>query len=382
DQALAEWPSFTGAEPTDCAVDFLNASAETYDRLSKLGLSFGSPVDGPLMLTPRLQAVDGEGEALVAALAASVPDAVTVRTSTWVQDLVVEDGRVLGVLTADAFIGAQTVVVASGGFASNSEILDTLGASDEDSAWWAAGDSTATGDAITWAQAHDLGIECGECMGWLRNTLPVPDADGEAFFLLGPDVPWIWVDSAGERFVDESHTESITYTAVLQSHQPAWNIAPQDVLLDAISSDDGRAIIQAAIDAGDGFTCAEDDASLAALLAIDADGLAATLANVAQARQDSTIDSVGRDPLTLPVFGRGPICGYQSGRIAAKSFGGLSVDSEGRVLSADGDVIVGLYAVGEAAGMAAPGIGGIAGFDGSLSAVVWSGWRVGATLAR
>ena len=84
---------------------------------------------------------------------------------------------------------------------------------------------------------------------------------------------------------------------------------------------------------------------------------------------------------TLPDLEDGGVCAIQPGRVAAKTFGGLAVDDGGRVLDAKGAVVPGLYAVGEAAGMLAPGWAGPHGVDGSLSAVVWSGWRLGEALA-
>jgi len=56
------------------------------------------------------------------------------------------------------------------------------------------------------------------------------------------------------------------------------------------------------------------------------------------------------------------------------------VDDQGRVLDAGGEPVRGLWAVGEAAGMGVPGMGGAWGFDGALSAVVWSGWRAAAAI--
>jgi predicted oxidoreductase len=55
----------------------------------------------------------------------------------------------------------------------------------------------------------------------------------------------------------------------------------------------------------------------------------------------------------------------------------LAIDDEGGVLDAEGHHVNGLWAVGEAAGMLAPGVGGDSGWVGSLTAVVWSDWRVG-----
>jgi len=83
-----------------------------------------------------------------------------------------------------------------------------------------------------------------------------------------------------------------------------------------------------------------------------------------------------------PAFGEGVPCAFMSGQRAEKSFGGLAVDDEGGVLDADGERVEGLWAVGEAAGMLAPGVGGTSGWDGSLTAVVWSGWRVGASIQQ
>ena len=76
----------------------------------------------------------------------------------------------------------------------------------------------------------------------------------------------------------------------------------------------------------------------------------------------------------------GELCAFQPGQTAGKTFGGIAVDEDGRALDAAGAVVDGLWVVGEAAGMAAPGLGGSSGFDGSLTAVVWSGWRAGAAI--
>lgn len=381
DLALSEWPGFTGAEPTDTTVAYLSDTREVYDRLVELGLSFGEPVNGPLMPTPRLLQVEGAGPALVDALLSDLPATVTVRSDTRVDDLVVQDGRVTGVQVGDETIEADNVVIASGGFASNSEVLAEMGADEEPGAWWAAGDTGATGDAVGWANAHELALACNDCIGWFRWALPWSDANGYPIAAIPPSIPWIWVDHTGARFVDETRTQSITYSAAFLDRLPVWAIAPQQALIDDIPPED-VSLVETAIDTGDGITCTDSTDALASALDIDPSGLESTLADVQRARQTGSADATGRDPTTLPDLSAGPICGYTTGRIAAKIFGGIDVDDRGRVLDTDGEAVEGLYAVGEAAGMADPGFGGIGGFDGSLSAVVWSGWRVGEELKQ
>ena len=65
----------------------------------------------------------------------------------------------------------------------------------------------------------------------------------------------------------------------------------------------------------------------------------------------------------------------------AKAFGGIEVDTSGRVVDSAGEPIPGLYAAGELTGMAGGSLVGSTGFTGSLSAVLLSGRVAGAAAA-
>ncbi|MFT5587018.1 MAG: putative oxidoreductase, partial [Cognaticolwellia sp.] len=105
--------------------------------------------------------------------------------------------------------------------------------------------------------------------------------------------------------------------------------------------------------------CSDSWEALAVEIQVDPTGLVRTLENLKGNRMDPN----------------GKPCAYPPGLTAVKGYGGLLVDDQQRVLDAGGTPVPGLYAAGEASGMAVPGMGGLYGFDGSLSAVVWSGWR-------
>ncbi len=128
--------------------------------------------------------------------------------------------------------------------------------------------------------------------------------------------------------------------------------------------------------------CSEDLGALAAAVGFDHQGLLDTLSSVQDHANSPTPDRFGRRS-PAPVYQGGELCAFPPGREAAKSFGGLAVGEFGQVLRGDDDAtpIKGLFAVGEAAGMGPAGVGGVGGFDGSLSAVMWSGWHTGAYLA-
>ncbi len=99
EQALEDWPLYTGSAPTQATEDFLRGSHEVRDRLVDLGLSFSlSPPDEPL----RRQRNHGAlAPGLPATLEAALPADLDLRLETRVEDLWIEDGQVLGVLTQD-----------------------------------------------------------------------------------------------------------------------------------------------------------------------------------------------------------------------------------------------------------------------------------------
>ena len=78
----------------------------------------------------------------------------------------------------------------------------------------------------------------------------------------------------------------------------------------------------------------------------------------------------------------GPLIAVRSFILARKSLGGIQTDLRGRVLRADGTVIPGLYAAGEAAGFGGGGIHGRGSLEGTfLGGCVLTGRVAGRTIA-
>jgi len=79
----------------------------------------------------------------------------------------------------------------------------------------------------------------------------------------------------------------------------------------------------------------------------------------------------------------GPLIAVKLHILTRKSLGGIETDLDGRVLAADGSVVPGLYAVGEAAGFGGGGMHGYRALEGTfLGGCLFSGRQAGRAAAR
>ncbi len=78
----------------------------------------------------------------------------------------------------------------------------------------------------------------------------------------------------------------------------------------------------------------------------------------------------------------GPLVAVRLHVLTRKTLGGLETDLEGRVLTADGSPLPGVYAVGEVAGFGGGGVHGYRSLEGTfLGGCLFTGRTVGRTLA-
>ncbi len=369
ERAAADWEALTGAPASEATVRYLAGSSTTYDRLLDAGVRFVPTVGlEPLTGAPRMFTVDGGGPALAEALHAALPADVDVRLATGVEGLVWNEGRVVGVRTIDEEIAASEVVIASGGFAGDLQRLAEVAVAEV----WEGTNHGGTGDALAWAEAAGLPLGDTSTVGWFTRRVGATAADGGLIAL--DSIPWVWVDASGERFIDESQTQSVTLAGPLRRAEDAWAIAARAHAASSVRGEHA-ADFEAAIAADEHVHCRHDVGTLAAAIGVDSTGLVTTVGAIDAVIRGAQ-DPFGRLPTTFSPL-TGELCAWRPGETASKTYGGLVVDADGRVLDAAGEAVPGLWAVGEAAGMGGPGLAGRHGFDGTLSAVVWSGWRVG-----
>lgn len=381
----------------------------------------GEPGDAEIERRERLGMI-ARGRGIVAGFLSVVLDrGGEARTGVRAMRLLVEDGAVVGVEAEDGERFEGSVVLASGGFERNEELVRTfmrgplLGP---------AGPPTNRGDGLV------MGMELGARLAnmseaWWAPSMHVPgeELDGAPFYrILFTDCAQpgsVLVDGRGRRFTNEAANYSdlgrsfqafdastygfpgarawLVFDAARRAGRPlagdsVWSLDPgqPDAAAGSGALPDGP---DAAVPAGSASPPADDPDwllradtldELAALIDVPATALRATVERFnAQAaagrdldytRGEWAYDRFSMAGAPLRPLGDPPFYALRVLPGALGTRGGLRIDSDGRVLRGDG-AITGLYAAGNAAaspfGMGYPGPGATIG-----PAIVF-GWRAG-----
>lgn len=174
------------------SVEWLIARGVEFDP-AKL---YASGVDGNL----RGHAPTGNGAGIIAALDAWVSGKCDIALRTRVQDLAIENGRVVGVRVGGETIRAKAVIIATGGFGANPELLARHypeAAAHHDWAWY-IGTPNAQGDGLKLGSAAGADI-----VGHNRGLLLATTNFVKELEVYMPG--WLaYVNRDGRRFVDET----------------------------------------------------------------------------------------------------------------------------------------------------------------------------------
>ena len=317
------------------------------------------------------------GQALVAGLLAGLRRAgVPVWTSTPLKDLVVEGGRVVGVVVerdgTDVTVRAERgVVLSAGGFERNAEMKHRYQSEHLDTAWTFGAEGN-TGEVIRIAEAHGADLAFMD-ESWWFPALPVP-GPMPGSLLAERSLPGsIMVNGAGRRFMNEAVNYMTAGQTILglhtpeDPHIPAWLVFDQrfrNRYLFGGGLMPRQPLPQAWYDAGvavraDSVAALARATGLAELPAtVDRFNLLATQGHDDDFRRgESAYDRYYGDPHVTPnpclgVIDKGPFYAVKVVPGDLGTCGGVRADGFARALRADGSVIEGLYATGNVAGNA------------------------------
>lgn len=318
---------------------------------------------------PRMHAhPDKTGSALVNSLAAAVGRAgIDVVTSAHVTTLFAEpDGRVRGVeITrpdgATEALGCETLVLACNGYGGNPEMVARHIPEMADALYF--GHVGNQGDAVRW----------GEALGAEALHLGAYQGHGSVATPYGALITWaimmeggIQANAEGRRFSNEHEGYSEQSVKVLdQPGRIAWNIYDARLHDLALQFEDYRNA-----EAGGAIRRAENVEALAALMEVPAEVLRETLATVDDHAAGRAPCPFGRDFTTAPALDCPPFFAVRVTGALFHTQGGLSVDTTGRVLRADGSALPNLFAGGGAAvGVSGTSVHGYLSGNGLLTAV-------------
>lgn len=371
-------------------------------KLTDTPLGGATEMPAPEVLAERVAAgLHGMGLGLTGALLKACLDrGIEPALNTRATKLLVDERRVRGVAfetdTGTAKVSAGAVIVATGGFEWNDDLVRTFLRGPMTGP---AGAPTNTGDGLVMA------MDAGARLGNMRNAwwVPVARVPGEEawgapsvhLILLERTRPGaIMVNGHGRRFANEAGNynalggafHAFDPAAFTYPNQPCWLVFDH-----AHKQRYDVAGFRAGDEVPDWMATGDTPEALAEAIGVDPATLAATIArfNDHAARGEdpdygrgvSAYDTFNGDrtlpgvqatlgPLTTPPYHAIRI---ESGALGTN--GGPKTDTRGRVIALDGGVISGLYAAGNV--MAAPTGMVYGGAGGTLGPAITFGWIAG-----
>lgn len=293
-----------------------------------------------------------EGYAYVSALKAFVEkNGGQIITDTAVKNLIIEDGKVTGVVGEgmngeQVTVHAAAVILASGGFGANTKMLK------EYNTYWTEIDDdikTSNSPAIT-GDGILLGQQAGaDLVGMgFSQMMPVSDPETGALFsgLQVPPQNFVMVNQKGERFVNEYGSRDLLTQAAIDNGGLFYLIA--DELIKNTAYNTSQEKIDKQVAAGTLYR-ADTLAELAEQIQVDPQVLTATIEKYNAAVDAGVDEEFGKDVFDLKVE-VAPFCATPRKPAVHHTMGGLKIDVNTHVLDKEGAVIPGLYAAGEVAG--------------------------------
>jgi 3-oxosteroid 1-dehydrogenase len=303
------------------------------------------------------------GMAVVAHLVAACARAgVVIRTGCRVTGLLLEDHAVAGVLTGPAAVHAHHVVLASGGFEFNPELVREWVGPTLEGAWSCPGNE---GDGLAMAQSAGARLSAmGEAQWYALLRLSDERLEGAPLFAdASParNLPGsIIVDSGGRRFANEAALYQDFGRALggrAPGRRPAWLIADQAFVETYRQACFGDRPLEPPH-----WLTASTPADLAALISVPPDALTQTLERFNKFAADGLDPEFGRGEdavdrewgdtsqdgprSCLAPLERGPFHATRVYAGCSGTTGGPRIDAAARVVDTTGTPIPGLYAAG------------------------------------
>ena len=370
---------------------FIDASSDNVNWLMDQGVSFVT-VEVETCGGKCLHIYEGgNGASAIQVLSTLAIDeyGLDVRTGTRATALLLDDdGSVRGIRAQDAqgrvtdFL-ADTVLLATGGVASNDEMMDVY-TKMQTGKYSYVGMAGSDGDGLRLAEATAMGRAKNVCAMNMWLNVEGTVIKSVANYIGGSEGSNIWVNERGVRFVNEAISGNpatlIDCNNAVQSQGRAYAIFDAEHVeffkengttadwsgfspSGEPQPDVQQALDEAVADESVGYFRADTIEELAEAISVDADALAKTLDAWNAAVQSGEDAEFGKEPGLMFPVATPPFYAAHLQNGVLTTVGGIRVDEDGRVCSPAGDPVGNLYAAGvccsgftgENYSMAAPG---------------------------
>ena len=292
---------------------------------------------------------------------------VDIFTETPAKELIIEDGRVVGVVAESdgepLRIGGKAVILATGGMGSSPDRIFKY-------SWFAP--AAYNMNVLTPLQNVGDGLDLAPSAGADPNTIttcPLLAAGGRDMTMdsqvggAGAN-PGVWINKTGHRFAAESVAENLGDIGTYYGKQPGgivWSILSQADVDRLVSEGSEIAIgefvvyhkpmtgllpeLEAHLESGL-VKKADTFEELAEQMGVPTDAFVETMAAYNEACERGVDEAYFKKPQYLRALVEPPFYGIPLATGTMGSAGGIKVNGDMQVITSDGDAIPGLYAVG------------------------------------
>lgn len=262
---------------------------------------------------------------------------VDVRTGTKGLDLIFDGKKAVGVAveskTEKYNIMADAVIVATGGFCSNKELLAKYAPGHEVLA--TSNQMGTTGDFVQVFIDHDIQLSNMDNISIIKTILkPRRDLTGVG----GGGDGYLFINENGERFVDET-TGGLGLANAILDQEKCFYMFDQRLLETTFR-------LQKHVKEGY-YLQADTLEELAELMGVPAENLTATVETYNKAIAGEGTDPFREKAYTIPFAAEGPYYATTVESAAHMTKGGVLANENAQVLYNDNSIVEGLYAAGE-----------------------------------
>jgi uncharacterized protein len=381
EQAYRDWMDWTrDGDPEWTRYYAINSREMIFDWVTEMGVEFVRVVPSHGNSVARFHFTKGRAAHLVLPIyraALSMPN-ISFLWNSHAEELLLGDKRVSGVVVKNLRNGeirslhADNVVLATGGFGTDVERVLSNWISD-----LPRPDRLLIGSAISaTGSGHDMATAAGAALARINrhyiyfNGVIDPRDPQQRHALTAGNDDSLWVNASGQRFTNEAGFDRDILADLLQQSPATYWMVFDEAMRERFgvrgaawlknSSEkhpilDNRQVTQRAQSLGE----------LAAMAGLPGEALTRTVQEyneMISAGEDTAFGRFSNGDKIPPKVQQAPFYAVQMFPVTRKNMGGVSVDGQLRALDKSGQVLPGLYAVGELNGSL--GINGKYGLDG------------------
>lgn len=326
-------------EQSEANLKWLEEQGYAYTLTKMMGAEVAFPMTGD---TP------GSGAEVVELLAKSAEEnGVSIRLDTKGVEILMDGGEAAGVRAtkgSDTYLfHSRSVILATGGFASSPELIERFCKAGYNNFSGAA--ASATGDGILMAEAAGAALYEN---GWFIGTKGTAVTKYDLGFPLNAFTwnPILYVGEDGKRFVNENFHYAAIYTEVVKGGHDFYYLIMDSA---SLTEEEIATLENGLIEYPEVTFKGETIEELAEAAGIDAFGLSATVEaynGYQAAGQDAEF---GKEPELCTPVSKAPFYATKVRATHLGTMGGVQTNLTMQALDESGNVIPGLYAVGECA---------------------------------